>query len=148
VSVGEHDFVKSSFEAIGGEIAFWRVAIRPGKPFVFGKLGDKYLFGLPGNPVSSFVTFLLLVRPALLKMQSATDVQMRIVQGTLAQEIVNANDRAHYVRVKLNSTGEVRSTGKQASHVLTSLSQANALLEVPPQHSFKTGEVVKVLLWS
>ncbi|HYE33765.1 MAG TPA: gephyrin-like molybdotransferase Glp, partial [Methylomirabilota bacterium] len=71
VSVGEFDFVKSAFQEVGGVINLWRVAIRPGKPFVFGTLESKRLFGLPGNPVSAFVTFLLLVRPALLKMQGA-----------------------------------------------------------------------------
>src|SRR5262249_15033361 len=68
VSVGEKDLVKAGFEELGGKIDFWRVAIKPGKPFALGTWKDKLLFGLPGNPVSAFVTFLLLVRPALLQM--------------------------------------------------------------------------------
>ena len=74
VSVGEHDHVKAAFAAMGGQLEFWKVAMKPGKPFVLGRFGRKLLFGLPGNPVSAFVTFLLLVRPALLKMQGASDL--------------------------------------------------------------------------
>src|SRR5262249_25475246 len=67
VSVGEMDFVKSAFEELGGKLEFWKVAMKPGRPFVFGRRNEKFLFGLPGNPVSAFVTFLVLVRPALLR---------------------------------------------------------------------------------
>ncbi|MCX6923839.1 MAG: molybdopterin molybdotransferase MoeA, partial [Verrucomicrobia bacterium] len=74
VSVGEVDFLKRAFTQIGGELDFWKVAIKPGRPLAFGRLGPKLLFGLPGNPVSAFVTFLLLVRPALRRWQGATDV--------------------------------------------------------------------------
>src|SRR5204863_5718948 len=76
VSVGEHDLVKKAFETMGGRLEFWRVAIKPGKPFVFGQWKEKFLFGLPGNPVSAFVTFLLLVRPALLHCQGATQINL------------------------------------------------------------------------
>ena len=77
VSVGEMDFLKRAFEQIGGELEFWKVAMKPGRPFVFGRCRGKLLFGLPGNPVSALVTFLLLVRPALLRWQGATDVSCR-----------------------------------------------------------------------
>src|SRR5262249_58404372 len=76
VSVGEMDFVKDAFTAAGGELQFWKVAIKPGRPFVLGRRGSKFLFGLPGNPVSAMVTFLLLVRPALLRWQGASEVAL------------------------------------------------------------------------
>ncbi|MGZ5543864.1 MAG: molybdopterin molybdotransferase MoeA, partial [Limisphaerales bacterium] len=71
VSVGEFDYVKAAFVQLGGEVNFWKVSVRPGKPFVFGSLRGRYLFGLPGNPVSALVTFCLLVWPALLRLQNA-----------------------------------------------------------------------------
>ncbi|HUR47491.1 MAG TPA: gephyrin-like molybdotransferase Glp, partial [Candidatus Saccharimonadales bacterium] len=74
VSVGDHDYVKTAFEEIGGKLQFWKVAIKPGKPFVFGEFGDKQFFGLPGNPVSAFVTFFLLVSPVISKLQGAIDL--------------------------------------------------------------------------
>ena len=79
------DLVKAAFEALGGTVDFWQVAMRPGKPFVFGKLGGKFLFGLPGNPVSAFVTFLVLVRPAILRMQGARDLSLPSHPAVLAE---------------------------------------------------------------
>src|SRR5204863_3064090 len=73
VSVGEFDFVKIAFQSIGGNLDFWKVAIRPGKPFVFGQRKGKFLFGLPGNPVSAMVACLVLVRPAVLRLQGASE---------------------------------------------------------------------------
>jgi len=147
VSVGEHDHVKKAFEQIGGVMEFWKVAVKPGKPFVFGRRKEKFLFGLPGNPVSALVTFLLLVRPALLRWQGATDVNLPISQGRLAEAIVNRAERRHFVRVRLDATGEVHSTGVQASHILSSLAQANGLVDVPPQTTLVSGATVSVLRW-
>src|SRR5256885_15588941 len=76
VSVGEHDLVQETFRKLGAKIDIWRVALKPGKPFLFGKLDECFLFGLPGNPVSAFVTFLVFVRPAILKMTGAADVDL------------------------------------------------------------------------
>src|SRR5438477_10104543 len=76
VSVGEHDLVQSTLRDLGAKIEIWRVAIKPGKPFLFGQLGGCLIFGLPGNPVSAFVTFLQFVRPAILRMMGATDVDL------------------------------------------------------------------------
>src|SRR5205085_8294672 len=121
VSVGEHDFVKEAFTKLGGSIDLWRVSIKPGKPFVCGQLGSKLLFGLPGNPVSTFVTFLLLVRPALLRFQGATDWDLPQHPGVLEAALSNSGDRRHFMRVKLDANGSVQAAGTQASHVMSSL---------------------------
>jgi molybdopterin molybdotransferase len=147
VSVGEMDFVKTAFEALGGELQFWKVAIRPGRPFVFGRLGEKFLFGLPGNPVSAFVTFLLLVRPALRRWQGAHDVAMPIHRGVLGEAFSNSGDRRHFVRVRMDREGNVFSAGQQASHALASLAAADGLLDVPPTTSLAAGTSVGVLRW-
>src|SRR5437667_281030 len=76
VSVGEHDLVQSTLRDLGAKIDIWRVAIKPGKPFLFGQLGGCFVFGLPGNPVSAFVTFLQFVRPAILKMMGASNLDL------------------------------------------------------------------------
>ena len=145
VSVGEMDFVKAAFESLGGELQFWKVAIRPGKPFVFGRWGEKFLFGLPGNPVSAFVTFLLLVRPALRRWQGAREAGLPAQMGFLGEAISNPGDRRHFVRVRVDQAGTVFSAGQQGSHVLTSLSAADGLLDVSPQSSLPAGTVVRVL---
>ncbi len=147
VSVGELDFVKAAFEAIGGTMEFWKVAIRPGKPFVFGRWRDKYLFGLPGNPVSALVTFLLLVHPSLRRWQGAADVQLPGSHGVLAERVINESDRRHFMRVVVDSGGLVRSAGPQASHRLASLARANALLDVPPNVAWERDTGVTVLRW-
>ena len=147
VSVGEFDFVKDAFTALGGELNFWKIAIRPGKPFVFGTLGDKFLFGVPGNPVSALVTFFLLVRPALLRWQGASDVGAPSHPGTLTESLTNRGDRRHFVRVTVDATGSVRTAGVQASHFLSSLADAQGLVDVPPQTTLATGQPVRVLRW-
>jgi len=145
VSVGETDFVKAAFESLGGELQFWKVAIRPGRPFVFGRRSGKFLFGLPGNPVSAFVTFLLLVRPALLNWQGARDVTLPAHPGVLGEAISNPGDRRHFIRVRVDQEGKIFSTGKQASHVLASLATAEGLLDLPPQTTLATGTTVRIL---
>lgn len=147
VSVGEMDFVKAAFTALGGEMQFWKVSMRPGKPFVFGRLGQKFLFGLPGNPVSAFVTFLLLVRPALLRWQGAADVGLPVQSGILAEALVNRGDRRHFLRVRMDGTGQVFSAGRQASHALGSLAEANGLLDLGPGAALPVGHRVNVYAW-
>ena len=132
VSVGELDFVKAAFEELGGALDFWKVAIKPGKPFVFGRWGEKLLFGLPGNPVSAIVTFLLLVRPTLWRWQGATEVESRTVPCVLGEPMVNRGGRRHFMRVRIDRKGVAWSAGLQASHRLGSLAEANALIDVPP----------------
>ncbi|MEK7676542.1 MAG: gephyrin-like molybdotransferase Glp [Verrucomicrobiota bacterium] len=147
VSVGEWDFVKKAFQEMGGELDFWKVAIKPGKPFVFGRWRDKFLFGLPGNPVSAMVTFLLLVRPAILRFQGARHLALPAHPGVLIAPIVNVGDRRHFVRVTVNGRAEVRLSGVQASHILSSLAEANGLVDVPAQTTLPAGSPIQVLRW-
>ena len=149
VSVGEMDFVKPAFEEIGGRLEFWKVAMRPGKPFVFGRLGDaKFLFGLPGNPVSAFVTFLLLVRPALLRWQGAHTVTLPWYPGILGEPLVNRGDRRHFARVRMDESGKIFSAGKQASHIQHSLALADGLVDVPAKTELPAGSTIRVLRWT
>jgi len=127
---------------------FWKIAIRPGKPFVFGRLADKFFFGLPGNPVSAFVTFLVLVWPALRRWQGAGNSDMPACSGQLQEPLANRGDRRHFMRVCLDADGGVRLAGAQASHMLDSLARASGLVDVPPHTTFPTGTRVRVLGWS
>jgi molybdopterin molybdotransferase len=147
VSVGEMDFVKQAFEEAGGKLEFWKVAIKPGRPFVYGQRNGKFLFGLPGNPVSAFVTFLLLVRPALLRWQGAADVNLPVCRGELADPINNQGSRRHFVRVRVTSDGKVYSAGVQASHMLSSLACANGLLDVTADTTLPAGHAVNIFRW-
>ncbi len=145
VSVGEMDFVKTAFEAIGGTLEFWRVAIKPGKPFVFGRRGGKFLFGLPGNPVSALVTFQLLVRPALRRMLGAHEVDAPSFPAVLAEAFSNPGDRRHFMRVTVDGMGAVRLAGTQASHRLGALPSANGLVDVPARANWPAGTPVTVM---
>ena len=147
VSVGEMDFVKQAFQEIGGTLTFWRVSIKPGRPFVLGRLGSKLLFGLPGNPVSAFVTFLLLVRPALLRYQGAFDCSLPSRSATLGEALSNPGPRRHFFRVKTDTRGKVCSAGQQGSHCFQSLSTALVLVDVPPKTTLEPEQLVPLLYW-
>lgn len=146
VSVGEHDLVQATLRALGARIDIWRVAIKPGKPFLFGRLGDCFIFGLPGNPVSAFVTFLQFVRPAILKMMGAANLELPKVPAKLIVDLANESERAHYIRGKLED-GNFVPVGRQESHALFGLSQSNALLRVVAGGSLQAGAIVDVQLW-
>jgi molybdopterin molybdotransferase len=146
VSVGEHDFVKSTLFSLGAKIDIWRVAIKPGKPFLFGQAGSCAIFGLPGNPVSTFVTFLQFVRPAILKMMGAACLDLPEVPTRLTTDVTNDGDRPHYIRGKLED-GKFAPVGRQESHALFGLSRSNGLLRVAVGDSFKAGEIVNVQTW-
>jgi molybdopterin molybdotransferase len=146
VSVGEHDLVKSTLFSLGAKIDIWRVAIKPGKPFLFGQAGSCAIFGLPGNPVSTFVTFLQFVRPAILKMMGAACLDLPEVPARLTANVTNDSDRPHYIRGKLED-GKFAPVGRQESHALFGLSQSNGLLRVAVGDSFKAGEIVNVQTW-
>lgn len=148
VSVGARDFVKEAITAAGGALDLWRVAVKPGKPFLFGRAGACAIFGLPGNPVSAFVTFLLFVRPALLRLMGANEdaLQLPVRRARLETEMQNPGDRPHYVRGVLNDD-TFRVIGRQESHALYGLSRSNALLLVPPRETLPAGALVAVLTW-
>jgi molybdopterin molybdotransferase len=156
VSVGEMDFVKQAVGDLGGDLEFWKVAIKPGRPFVFGRLpasrqlltpDHKLFFGLPGNPVSAFVTFLLLVRPAILRWQGASHVSLMNHPAILAEPLENQGERRHFMRVRISADGKVYSAGFQASHILSALAAANGLVDVPPGSTLAAGTTVRVLRW-
>ena len=143
VSVGEHDLVQATLRELGAKIDIWRVAIKPGKPFLFGTLGSCFVFGLPGNPVSAFVTFLQFVRPAILKMMGAEDVDLPRIPAKLTVDQINESERALYLRGKFED-GNFAPVGRQESHALFGLSQSNALLRVGAGESMKAGQTVAV----
>jgi molybdopterin molybdotransferase len=125
VSVGPHDHVKPALDAQGVREVFWRVALRPGRPTWFGTRGQTLVFGLPGNPVSAIVTFMLFARPALAAMQGAGHRAQRVV-ARLAEPIPRHPDRDECVRVTLHD-GVATPTGPQGSHQLRSMLRADGL---------------------
>jgi molybdopterin molybdotransferase len=134
VSVGAHDVVKDAFATVGS-IELWRIAVQPGKPLAFGRSGRTLLFGLPGNPVSSLVTFELFVRPVLRRMVGLQDVSGReIVRATLADPVRKAHGRRAFIRVRLERRDDAwhaMLAGGQESHMLTALAAADGLAIIP-----------------
>jgi molybdopterin molybdotransferase len=147
VSVGERDLVKSTLNQAGCEIELWRVAVRPGKPFLFGRLNKAWVFGLPGNPVSAFVTFLLFVRPALLAMQGWQGDSATKSQAILAKPVKNQGERPHYLRGHVEA-GRFTPFENQESHALFGLSRANALLRIGAGEQILADRTVEVVLLS
>ncbi|OYW73720.1 MAG: hypothetical protein B7Z37_20475 [Verrucomicrobia bacterium 12-59-8] len=147
VSVGDHDQIKPALKVLGIEPELWRVKVKPGKPFLFARSGQTFVFGLPGNPVSSFVTFLLFVRPALLKMMGAADAHLkpRLIPATTGTALSNPGDRPHYLRGTL-SRGQFMPFGLQQSHALLSLSRADALLRLEAGQNLQAGDAANVWL--
>jgi len=144
VSVGEHDVVKSVLAKLG-EINFWRVAMKPGKPQAYGISDGKPIFGLPGNPVSSLVVFELFVRPALLKMAGHTELLRPTFKATLAESITNKDGRVNYMRAILKESHghyTAETTGPQGSGILHSLVLANGLITIPSGATLDAGETV------
>ena len=144
VSVGDHDFVISVLERLG-EVNFWRVAMKPGKPQAYGIADGKPIFGLPGNPVSSLVVFELFVRPALLKMAGHTELLRPTFKATLAEPVTNRDGRVNYMRAILkesNGLYTAETTGPQGSGILHSLVLANGLITIPSGATLDAGEIV------
>ena len=144
VSVGEHDVVKNVLMKLG-EMNFWRVAMKPGKPQVYGKIDGKPIFGLPGNPVSSLVVFELFVRPALLKMAGHSDLLRPTFKAILEADVTNKDGRVNFMRAILTEkAGEytAKTTGPQGSGILHSLVLANGLIIIPSGASLSAGETV------
>ena len=149
VSVGPHDHVKPALEALGVQERFWRVALRPGKPTWFGTRDETLVFGLPGNPVSAMVTFLLFARPALARLEGADPTQTRI-RARLTEAVPRNPGRDEAVRVTLADTEhgrEATPTGPQGSHQLTSMLGADGLaLITQGDREAARGELVTVEL--
>ncbi len=147
VSAGDHDQIKPALKELGIEPGLWRVKVKPGKPFLFARSEQSFVFGLPGNPVSSFVTFLLFVRPALLKMMGAADAQLkpRLIPATAGTALSNPGDRPHYLRGTFTH-GQFKPFGLQQSHALLSLSRADALLRLEAGQNLQAGDAAEVWL--
>jgi len=135
VSVGDFDLVKDILTE-QGQMNFWRINMRPGKPVAFGHIGNTPLLGLPGNPVSTAVTFELFGRPVIRKMQGHKHLFKPQIDVIAADGVKNSAGRRHYVRAHVTWNGThfvARTTGNQGSHVMTSLLNANAFLIVPEE---------------
>lgn len=152
VSVGEEDHIKPAVTA-EGRLDLWQIAIKPGKPLAFGavrksdepKDGEAWFIGLPGNPVSSFVTFLLFVRPFILKLQGRDSGAPQTYPMRADFNWLKPDRRNEFLRVKINPQGGLDLFPNQSSGVLTSASWGDGLVDCPPGQAFKAGEMVKYI---
>lgn len=150
VSVGDADHVKTAVEKTG-ELALWKLAIKPGKPFAFGHVGATPFFGLPGNPVAVFVTFVMLVRPFLLRMQGAADIRVPSFAVNAGFTVSERSTRQEFLRVRLVSKDNAQMAEAfpdQGSSLLTSLSWADGLAIIPVNTTLQAGEPVEYLPFS
>ena len=147
VSVGEADFVRSLMAKLG-EVAFWKIAMKPGRPMAFGKIGDAWLFGLPGNPVAVMVTFYQFVRPALLKMMGAGAEPLPTFRVPCSVALKKVPGRTEFLRARLFEDGgewRVQPTGAQGSGILRSMSDANCFIVLEHERgNVAAGEAVSV----
>ncbi|MGF1731677.1 bifunctional molybdopterin-guanine dinucleotide biosynthesis adaptor protein MobB/molybdopterin molybdotransferase MoeA [Photobacterium kasasachensis] len=149
VSVGDADYIKTVLDKLG-QINFWRINMRPGRPLAFGQIQQTPFFGLPGNPVAVMVTFLQFVEPAIRKLQGMDNWQPQVFNAIATEKLRSRPGRTEYSRgiYSLDANGRlsVKTTGKQGSGILRSMSEANCLIEiVPEQPSVEVGEVVRVI---
>jgi len=144
VSVGDADFVKPAVEA-EGRLLMWRIAMKPGRPLAFGTVQKAAFIGLPGNPVSSFVTFLIFVRPFLLKTQGLKDVNPRAIAARADFDWPEPDARREFLRVKWNAQGGLDLYPTQDSAVLTSTAWADGLVDNPAGQAVKKGDSVRFL---
>jgi len=150
VSVGDYDFVKDVLKDLGMEMVFWKVAMRPGQPLAFGTIGGKPVFGLPGNPVSSMISFEQFVRPSLLKMMGHRQLFRPVIEAILKEEIRKMTGRRYFIRGTVSFKKNqyfVTTTGVQGSGILRSMVRANGLIVIPEdQEMVRAGEKVTVQL--
>ena len=149
VSVGDHDFVKEVIEEMGGELKFWKINMKPGKPLAFAVVAEKPLFALPGNPVAAMVGFEMFVRPALLAMMGHTRIFRPLVKAVATEPISNSGDRPHLIRALVDLQDgkyHLKTTGNQGSARISSLTLGNALVLIPAGVSVSTGEEVDASL--
>jgi molybdopterin molybdotransferase len=152
VSVGEEDHIKPAVTA-EGRLDLWQIAIKPGKPLAFGAVrkaegeaqAEAWFIGLPGNPVSSFVTFLLFVRPFILKLQGRDTSPPQSYPMRADFDWLKADRRNEFLRVKINTQGGLELFPNQSSGVLTSASWGDGLVDCPPGQAFKAGDLVKYI---
>ena len=147
VSVGEEDHVRPAVEA-EGSLLMWKIAMKPGRPLAFGKVGESAFIGLPGNPVSSFVTFLMFVRPFLRRTQGIAEVAPRVIDARADFDWPKPDSRREFLRVKWNPQGGLDLYPTQDSAVLTSTAWADGLVDNPPNRAIAKGERVRFLPFS
>jgi molybdopterin molybdotransferase len=150
VSVGEEDHIKPAVQALG-ELQLWQMAIKPGKPFAYGRVrhaqGFAHFIGLPGNPVSSFVTFVLLVRPFLLRLQGASGQWPAAIRLPAHFDWPKPDKRREFLRVRRNAQGGLDLFANQSSGVLTSAVWADGVIDNPPGQRIAHGDLVSFLAW-
>ncbi len=149
VSVGEEDHVRPAVQA-EGRLNMWQIAMKPGKPLAFGEIdraagGKAFFFGLPGNPVSTFVTFLIFVRPFLLRLQGVQQVQPRVLHMRADFDWPRADRRQEFLRARFNDTGGLDLFAHQGSGVLTSTVWADGLIDNAPGQTIVAGDQVRFL---
>ncbi|WP_034161319.1 molybdopterin molybdotransferase MoeA [Sphingomonas sp. ERG5] len=144
-SVGDHDLVRPALEAAGGSIDFWRIALRPGKPMMAGRIGGTVMLGLPGNPVSAFVTATLFLRPLIAAMGGAADPLPHIMPAILGEALPANDHRQDYLRAETRD-GRVFASTIQDSSMLLTLARADCLIARPPHAAaVAAGDLVEVL---
>jgi molybdopterin molybdotransferase len=144
VSVGEEDHVKPAVQA-EGSLDLWQIAMKPGKPLAFGEVRGVPFIGLPGNPVSSFVTFLLFARPFILRRQGVSDVAPRALPLRADFDLARPDRRREFLRVRLNEAGGLSLFANQNSAVLTSTAWADGLVDHPAGETIARGQMVRYL---
>ena len=142
VSVGEEDHIKPAVQTLGA-LDLWQIAIKPGKPFAYGHIGNTHFMGLPGNPVSSLVTFLILVRPFLLRLQGVADVAMKPIAARADFDWPRADKRQEFLRVRRNTAGGLDLFPNQSSGVLTSAVWGDGMVDNPANTSIVYGDTVR-----
>ncbi len=147
VSVGEEDHIKPAVQSLG-HLDLWQIAIKPGKPFAYGRVSDAHFIGLPGNPVSSFVTFLLLVRPFLLKLQGVCALAPVSIAVRADFTWARGDKRQEFLRVRRNASGGLDLFLNQSSGVLTSAVWGDGLVDNPPGQTIAPGDLVRFIPFS
>ena len=147
VSVGEEDHIKPAVQSLG-TMDLWQIAIKPGKPFAYGRIGDAHFMGLPGNPVASFVTFLVLVRPFLLRLQGVNRVAMKAIAAQANFTWARPDRRREFLRVRRNADGGLELFSNQSSGVLTSAVWGDGLIDNPPGCAIAPGDTVRFVPFS
>jgi molybdopterin molybdotransferase len=144
VSVGEEDHIKPAVQSLG-TLDLWQIAMKPGKPFAHGRIGNAHFIGLPGNPVSSFITFFLLVRPFLLKLQGATQVAPASMALPAHFDWKRPDKRREFLRVRRDAAGGLELFANQSSGVLTSAVWGDGVIDNPPGQAIAHGDAVRFI---
>ncbi len=144
VSVGEEDHIKPAVQSLGS-LDLWQIAIKPGKPFAYGRIGGTHFMGLPGNPVSSLITFCLLVRPFLLRLQGVQDVAPKAIAASAGFDWPRADKRREFLRVRHAADGSLELFSNQSSGVLTSAVWGDGVVDNPAGQTIARGDRVRFL---